>query len=134
MAATRAWVRFCGVEDLAATRIRALLADSGMEIAATHSGTGQCGIICFAAVDDELLAALRECRRTRASVLAVATVPPALGPADAWRLLHAGASDTLVWADDGSAAHQIRARLDRWRTIDELAIDVARRASFIGNG
>jgi transcriptional regulator with GAF, ATPase, and Fis domain len=133
MATTRAWVRFCGVDEFVAARIRTSLIDTEISVVSL-SAAEPCGILCFSTVNDELLALLRNCRNTQTAVLAVAVSSNALGPGEAWRLLHAGAADTLIWADDGSAAHQIRARLERWQTIDELAIEAARRASFIGAG
>jgi len=43
MATTRAWVRFCGVDDFDATRIRASLIDSDIAVVSTGP-TEPCGI------------------------------------------------------------------------------------------
>ena len=48
-----------------------------------------------------------------------------------WRLLHAGASDVLLWNGPNAGA-QLLARLRRWREIDELAEQVCRQQSMIG--
>ena len=131
MAATRAWIRFCGMKDLAAAEIRTALVAAGLDLA--HGPVAsQPGIVCFSDSGDELLDLLREARQSGIAVLALGASPDAPNPDEAWRLLDAGASDTLVWHDDGSAVLQILARLERWNTIDALSIDAARRVSFIG--
>src|SRR5262249_26570881 len=99
MATTGAWVRFCGVEEFAAARIRSLLNDAAISVV-PPSPTEACGIVCFAAVNDDLLPLPRSCRPPRTAVLAVAVSSTAVGPGEAWRLLHAGAADTLIWSDD----------------------------------
>jgi transcriptional regulator with GAF, ATPase, and Fis domain len=81
-----------------------------------------------------LIARLHDIGRSGALIMALAASPTALAGGGAWRLLHAGAADTLVWSDDGSAARQIVAKLDRWNAIDELANDVIRRVPLIGSG
>jgi DNA-binding NtrC family response regulator len=48
-------------------------------------------------------------------------------------LLRAGAADTIVWNVDGSAARQVRARLERWTEIDDLAGDATRRVPLFGS-
>jgi transcriptional regulator with GAF, ATPase, and Fis domain len=37
-----------------------------------------------------------------------------------WELLEAGASDVLVWSDPSRVAQQVRARFDRWLSVDQL--------------
>jgi transcriptional regulator with GAF, ATPase, and Fis domain len=37
-----------------------------------------------------------------------------------WDLLQAGASDVLTWSDPDELAQQIRARFERWLTVDQL--------------
>jgi transcriptional regulator with GAF, ATPase, and Fis domain len=91
------------------------------------------GIVCFTDVTDELIARLHEFRRTGTRVLAVAALQTALAGGGAWRLLHAGATDTLVWTGD-AAAHQVLAKLERWSAIDGLADGVVQRVPLIGSG
>ena len=134
MAATRAWLRFCGMDESAAGRIRATLIEAGLDLVPSDARTERSGVVCFASVNDELLGLLNEVRQSRVAVLAIAASPTAIAPGDAWRLLSAGAADTMVWPLDGSAADQVRARLERWTIIDELARDAARKASCIGAG
>jgi transcriptional regulator with GAF, ATPase, and Fis domain len=122
------------LDESAAARIRTAFAEAGLDFVATDARAERSGVVCFACVTDELLALLNDVRRSRVAVLAVAASPGAMKPGEAWRLLNAGAADTLVWPSDGSAADQVRARLDRWTIIDELAIEAARKASCIGAG
>ena len=37
-----------------------------------------------------------------------------------WDLLQAGASDVLTWSDPDELAQQVRARFERWLTVDQL--------------
>ena len=137
MAATRAWLCFCGVEESAAAGIRTALADAGLDLVSSDEGgrrAERSGVVCFSSVSDELIHLLHDFKRSHVPALALAASPSSLNPRETWRLLHAGAEDTLIWSTDGSAADQIRARLDRWQIIDELATEAARRASFIGAG
>ena len=39
---------------------------------------------------------------------------------DYWDLLRAGASDILVWSNPASTAREIKARFERWRSIEHL--------------
>src|SRR5262245_37499967 len=114
MAATRAWLRFCGMEESASATIRAALAAAGVELVEADAGAACSGIVCFGSVDEGLLSLLREVHRAHVEVLAVAASSAALSTAEVWRVLEAGAADTLVWPADGSVARQIHARLERW--------------------
>jgi transcriptional regulator with GAF, ATPase, and Fis domain len=122
------------LDESAAARIRTALVDAGLDFAAGNERTERSGVVCFACVSDELLALLNDVRRSRIAVLAIAATRNAIASGDAWQLLKAGAADTLVWPSEGSAADQVRARLERWSIIDELAVEAARKASCIGAG
>jgi transcriptional regulator with GAF, ATPase, and Fis domain len=52
-------------------------------------------------------------------VLALSTANGALGD-ESWGLLRAGASDVFTWSGGADSARQVRERLLRWQTIDEL--------------
>ncbi len=59
----------------------------------------------------------------------------ALGSPDGvsgWELLRAGASDVLPWSDPETLAHQVRARFERWLTIDQLLETPAVVHSVVG--
>src|SRR5262245_19881414 len=146
MPATRSWICFCGLKDPAAAEIRTALTAAGLELSQGPVAT-QPGIVCFSDAGDELLDLLHEARQSGVPVLALSAPAASTGahnPDEAWRLLDAGAADTLVWPGDRSPGdkapdtktiiRQILARLERWNTIDALSIDAARRVSFIGAG
>jgi transcriptional regulator with GAF, ATPase, and Fis domain len=76
------------------------------------------GAIVFDRIDDALLALAREASRGgHRRVLGIATAAELLDGGDAWRLLREGVADVVAW--DGPDA--VRARIDRWQTVDELA-------------
>jgi hypothetical protein len=126
----RAW--FLCSEESGAAGIRSAIAEAGVDLS-TDAPTGRPGIICFSTITSELIALICSIRRSNALILALATSPAALSGGGAWRLLHAGAADTIVWNVDGSAARQVRARLERWTEIDDLAGDATRRVPLIGS-
>jgi transcriptional regulator with GAF, ATPase, and Fis domain len=63
-------------------------------------------------------------------IIAVAGEGQCAKGSSSWNLLHAGASDVLVWSDPGRVAQQVRARFDRWLSVDEL-IATASVANFV---
>ncbi len=91
-------------------------------------------MVLFDALSAEVLAKVADVsQRGRERTIAVATSPGALDMRAAWRLLAAGASDVLVWTDDGGIAAAITARLERWAQTDDL-LDVAReRGDLVGD-
>jgi transcriptional regulator with GAF, ATPase, and Fis domain len=125
------------MQDPAAAEIRTALVAAGLDIAQDPTAS-EPGIVCFSEAGDELLELLHEARQSGAAVLALGA-SGSHGVDEAWRLLDAGAADTLGWDGDGSPdkktiVRQILARLERWNTIETLSIEAARRVSFIGAG
>jgi transcriptional regulator with GAF, ATPase, and Fis domain len=127
-----AWFRFCGVSGSIEADIRRGLSAAGIQLAPFDAGAVEpYGIVCFDQATEELFTMFREARsRVRPRILALAVSPSVCAPV-IWRLLHAGAADTLAWDDEGGVALQIRARLDRWRLIDKLVAETT-RGSIIG--
>jgi transcriptional regulator with GAF, ATPase, and Fis domain len=131
--ASETWVQFNGIERSVESGIRSSLTKAGVGIYPTDGIAAGHGIVCFSSLNDELIQLLRDIRvTTRGLVLALAISPAALHSGGAWRLLHAGAADTVAWTEDGSAAQQVRARLDRWNAVDELADYASSRVPLIG--
>jgi transcriptional regulator with GAF, ATPase, and Fis domain len=131
MEKTVGWFRFCGGSRSIETAIRAGLYDAGILLVPFETSAEPYGIVCFEEVNEELFTFFHEARcRTRHRILAL-TVSQTLCSSLSWRLLHAGAADTLAWNEEGGVALQIRARLDRWRLIDELVADETARASIV---
>jgi transcriptional regulator with GAF, ATPase, and Fis domain len=125
----RAWLRSCAGEAVESS-VKSALECAGVQVIPYPERHGQtcCGIVCFAQITEELLEILQEARRgggARVVALALAKTPPV------WRLLHAGASETLVWDGDG-APRQIRARLERWLAIEALTAKAQAGESLIG--
>ena len=51
---------------------------------------------------------------------------------EAWRILRAGASDVLIWQNNGNAAQSIAARLNRWALVESLMTGPYVRNHLIG--
>jgi transcriptional regulator with GAF, ATPase, and Fis domain len=49
-----------------------------------------------------------------------------------WQLLHAGASDVLTWSSGANLGEHIRARLERWRAVDDLVNSPPVQAKLVG--
>jgi transcriptional regulator with GAF, ATPase, and Fis domain len=130
----RLWFRSFGCSEPAQAAIRSRLEAVGIHLVATPEDEPQelFGLVCFEQLTNELFDLLHAARRNgRTRVIALAHPPGASEP-PVWRLLHAGASDTLVWDCDGAVAAQIHAKLERWSTIDALASEASARESLIG--
>jgi transcriptional regulator with GAF, ATPase, and Fis domain len=91
------------------------------------------GILCFSAIDDEVLDVLREASHGGAErVLAVPGAATRLDVQDAWQLVRAGASDVLTWSSPAEVADRITSRLARWSAVDTLIEDPSVRDSLVG--
>ena len=78
-------------------------------------------IVCFSRIDEELYDFVQELSRNKdGCVLAIPTANTAIDTSLMWQLLHAGASDVLVWSSGADLGERIRARLERWRAVDDL--------------
>jgi transcriptional regulator with GAF, ATPase, and Fis domain len=127
------WFHFHGEGRRVETEIRNILADAGLNLSALRNPLEGHGIVCFCRVEDDLLDFLRHARHdARVSVIALAAPPLALDPSMTWRLLEHGASEVLFWDGGPDVPAQIRARLERWREIDQLADYAASHASLAG--
>jgi transcriptional regulator with GAF, ATPase, and Fis domain len=127
------WFYSYGDDRSAENKIRTDLAAAGVTLYEMQNPPEGCGIVCFSQVDVELFEFLGSLRReTRGSMIALAAPSITLEPGMTWRLLAHGASEVLVCDGREDVAFQIRARLERWRTIDELAEYASSRASLAG--
>ncbi|HKE26042.1 MAG TPA: sigma 54-interacting transcriptional regulator [Bryobacteraceae bacterium] len=127
------WIQFCGVDQSLASEIRDSLRRAGVpQVAAGADYPALFGILCFSGIDLILLQRLHELReRPRSRVLALAASLEALAGGAEWRLLNAGASEVLPW-QGAETAERIRAKLERWSTVESLADLAARRESMAG--
>jgi DNA-binding NtrC family response regulator len=128
MQACSAWFQACGCTPAKEIEVRAELVTAGVSLASREGC--RFGVICFANVDEALLSLLQAAARQSCRVLAVAAGPAKEVPA--WRLLEAGASDTLPWSSGGKTAEQICVKLKRWVEIDRLVGTVLSDGIAIG--
>lgn len=124
------WFRSCQCRESFEEELRSALAANAIPI--ETDALGPYGIVCFEKVDERLFAALHEARcDPRRRVLAVAASSFAVDTGIIWRLLHAGASDVLLWSGLGAA--QLTAKFQRWFEIDDLAERTVAQESLIGD-
>jgi transcriptional regulator with GAF, ATPase, and Fis domain len=130
-----AWFLFAGTDRSAEQGIRAVLSAVGLRLhPLDQSAPEGHGILCFSEVNDALLNLVREIRRNSyGRVLALRASSSVVPSSVIWRLLDAGASDTLAWDDEGTVARQIRAKLTRWIVINELSRSAASRGLLVGD-
>ena len=117
------WIHFCGPKDPAARQaIVDSLSSSGVLTRSWDiSAPADDGIICFSDIDDELCEFVREVSHNREKrVVAVPIAGSQLDNEQAWRLLHAGASDVFLWSSASEMAEKVKARFERWHAVDEL--------------
>jgi transcriptional regulator with GAF, ATPase, and Fis domain len=127
------WFRFYGDDHSCEGNIRTALSDAGVTSCPAEESPKGHGIVCFSQADNHLLNLLRGLRREiKGSMIALAAPPCSLEARMTWRLLENGASEVLVWDGRSDVAAQIRARLERWGTVDELADAFASRAALAG--
>jgi len=129
-----AWFQICGMGESVEAGVRQGLEAAGITLTSNENDDppGAYGIVGFQHVTDELLALLHSVRRDgRRRVLAL-EVPAGDSASPVWRLLHAGASEVLIWDKGNATGKQIRAKLERWSTIDALAREATMRQRLVG--
>lgn len=125
------WFRGCMCGARFEAEIRAVFLASGLMI--ETDPPGPYGIVCFEKADAELFGVLQEARRDPGCrVLAVAASSCALETGMIWRLLHAGASDVLLWSGQ-AGVEQLAAKFQRWFEVDDLVVQAASQETLIGN-
>jgi transcriptional regulator with GAF, ATPase, and Fis domain len=129
------WLHFCGPKDLAGAKaLLECLQRAGICVR-TLDGDGRCGegIVCFSRIDEELYEFVQELSRNKdGCVLAIPTANTAIDTSLMWQLLHAGASDVLVWSSDADLGERIKARLERWCAVDDLVNSPAVQEKLVG--
>ena len=135
MGSLAVWYEFAGSDRSREPEILAGLADAGVTLQPLEEEENSLpahGVLCFSEVSDAVIQMLRDYRRrARGMILALAVSPAVLQNGSPWRLLHAGAADTLAWGQTTAVACRC-ARLDRWIAVDELAEEAAERQPLIG--
>lgn len=131
MSAAAAWFRAWDASG-AFEEIRARLLGVGLEL--NDDLNAAYGIVCFEELSERIVSFVRSvvspgnCR-----VIAITTGRSGPRSSLIWQLLHAGASDVILWNPNASPADWIRARIDRWAEVDHLAATLTRRESLIGS-
>ena len=130
------WIHFCGPRDPAAKRaVLDSLTSTGVATRLFDiNGPPSEGIVCFSSIDEDLYEFVREVSHNRQKrVLAVPLASAQLDSANAWRLLLAGASDVFRWSSAAEMAERVKARLERWRAVDDLLQSPAVEKNLIGS-
>lgn len=91
------------------------------------------GVIFVGEFDEGLLEFVMELsQRGSKRVLTVTGSGVLPNKTEAWRILRAGASDVLIWQNNGHAAQSIAARLNRWALVESLMTGPCVRNHLIG--
>lgn len=90
------------------------------------------GILCIARLNEDICEFVREHTRNHGRVLVLETAGTAADGAQAWQLLHAGASDLLTWSSAPGVAERIKARFARWQAVDALMQSAAVMDRLVG--
>jgi transcriptional regulator with GAF, ATPase, and Fis domain len=90
------------------------------------------GILCVSQLNDEVCEFVCELNHNRGRLLVLQTTNGIADGALVWRLLHAGASDLLVWSSAAETAERIKARFERWHAVDALVHSPAIQDKLVG--
>lgn len=91
-----------------------------------------CCIVLVSEIEARILEQIEELSKA-ARVVVLSAPSSKMAPEGRWRLLQAGAADVLDWADDGTSAERIAARVLRWAEIERLANDSTIRQMLVGD-
>ena len=127
------WIAFtASVDEAARASIVSILDRCNVHTRALNETPGGgLGLAVFDAIDDGLLALLRQESRT-ANVLALSLGRGALSSQTLWSLIDAGALDVLQWPSMPAAADDVACRLQRWAQIDALLDSPQVKRSLVG--
>lgn len=120
----RVWIAGCTASATAhLPALRQSLEQAGLEAWEPPALENACGpgALLLDRLDDAILADIQRASQNAAQrVVALATDVDLLNYGGAWKILHAGASDALAIDRLAEPGRFIRARLERWRQVDEL--------------
>jgi transcriptional regulator with GAF, ATPase, and Fis domain len=129
----RAWIRFVGWDAPARAAVRASLEKAGVELDEAPSDRLP-AILAVGAASGGVEEAVRAALASGSDhVLVVTAGAGAPAPDLPWRLIAAGASDVLTWAEAAEPARQVAARLERWRTVEALVASAPVRDRLVGD-
>lgn len=119
----KAWLHFlCSDDNLPKSTIAETISNTGISIQTLDSSASNgVGILFFNDINQRLLTFLREVSHNGLKrVLAIAASRSMLGNGAVWCLLHAGASDVFSWGHSVNPEIEVKNRLERWHTVDQL--------------
>jgi transcriptional regulator with GAF, ATPase, and Fis domain len=120
------WLHFWGADDPSGRKaiVECLNAAGIAHHSFEQSAESGEGILCIPQISEQIsedvCVFLHELTRNGRRVLTIQTGGAAADTSLVWQLLHAGASDVLVWSQAADVAARIKARLERWNAIDAL--------------
>jgi transcriptional regulator with GAF, ATPase, and Fis domain len=120
------WVHYCGdAPEREKNSFATALVEHGVEILSFNPGKPNGPGVCLF---DEMTGQLRDFLQSascdgRERIIAVARPEALRNGEEGWDLLRAGASDMLIWSDPNHVAGQVKARLERWISIEQLLAD-----------
>jgi transcriptional regulator with GAF, ATPase, and Fis domain len=130
------WIRSFGdITEEKKYVLKIVLANYGVTADLIQCDTGELpGIFLFNEVTPGLRHLLYTLSRGgRERVIAIADSGCLPNGDEYWDLLRAGASDIFVWSDPDGTAREIKARLERWRSIEHLIEEPSVRELAVGN-
>lgn len=129
-----AWLHFLCNDTLLKSTITETLTNAGVN---THpldsSATNSTGILFFNDINQQFLNFLREvsCYGLK-RVLAIAASDSTLANGAVWCLLQAGASDVFAWDHSAKPEIEVKNRLERWNTVDQLVLSPLVQNNLVG--
>ena len=132
---TSAWLHSVGIADAdSSPPVAESLARRGIELGRLNTDApAPLGLLFLGLVTPAHCQLIREWSNDGLNrVLVVARDRSVVAGGGAWQLLHAGASDVLVYDDLPDPPEAIAARLERWRAIDDLLVSPVVREELVG--
>ncbi|WP_338846760.1 sigma 54-interacting transcriptional regulator [Massilia sp. W12] len=125
------WIH-SGAEIAASAKqaLQQLLQQAGVEVLPQRADL-RFGVCLFQHIDDNLLEDLRLLSQ-QASVLALCLQQDSLSPAQMWTVLQTGAADVWCWSGMPRDAAPIRARMQRWCAVQQLAESDTVQSQLVG--
>ncbi len=120
------WVHYCeDASEREKNSFATALVEHGVEVLSFTHGKPNGPGVCFF---DDMTGQLRDFLQSascdgRERIIAVARPEALRNGEEGWDLLRAGASDMLIWSDPNHVAGQVKARLERWISIEQLLAD-----------
>jgi transcriptional regulator with GAF, ATPase, and Fis domain len=116
------WLHFWGANDAPGKKaIVECLSGAGIKHRVfDQSAEPGDGILCIPHVSEDVCEFLRGLTRDGRRILMIQTEGSVANTSLSWQLLHAGASDVLVWSSAADTAARIKARFERWSAVDAI--------------